>query len=100
MSTIDLRESNGDLSINRIADLFGLNQADFIIDDSTQNVLLYFERVALLRNLFENDDEFRKWLRCPNPAFNDTTPLELLLQDDKLQSMADAVDDILTGNLM
>jgi hypothetical protein len=109
-ATADLRESNGNLSARRIAELFGisLNQLAGWLRrsrqmltktpdaDSLQPALAYFERVARLRSVVGDDDAFRKWLRMSHPNVAARNPLELLALG-KWQALADFVDDILSG---
>ena len=108
---LDLHEDNGNLSVKRVAPLFGLSLADFArwLDcsrqalaktpdaDSLQNALGYFERIARLRVLLRDDAVFRKWLRMPNAELGHKTPLQLI-ENRNWQALADFVDDILTGS--
>jgi hypothetical protein len=109
-ATADLRVTNGNLSAHHVAKLYGLSLsqlADWLgrsrqslaktpDADSIQNELGYFERVARLRLVTENDEEFRKWLRMPNDTLGNRAPLELLAAK-QWQILADKVDDMLTG---
>lgn len=109
-ATAGLRESNGNLSAVRIADLYGISVsqlADWIgrsrqsvsktpDAESLQPALNYFERVARLRLIIRSDEGFRKWLRMPHSEIAAKSPLELLARG-KWQALADFVDDMLTG---
>jgi uncharacterized protein (DUF2384 family) len=106
----DLRESNGNLSADRVARLYGIGLSQLARwlgrtkqalsktpdADSLQDGLAYFERVARLRLVTENDAEFRKWLRMPNDTLGNRTPLDLM-KSGLWQEMADKVDDMLSG---
>ena len=106
----DLRAPNGNLSAERVARLYGISLSQLAgwlgrtrqglsktpDADSLQNSLGYFERVARLRLMAENDAEFRKWLRMPNHTFGNRTPLDLM-KAGLWQELADKVDDMLTG---
>ena len=109
-NTADLRETNGNLTALRIAKLYGVSVSQLAgwlgrtkqavsktpDADSLQNALSYFERVARLRMMTKGDAEFRKWLRTPHPDVEGKNPLELLARGE-WQTMADFVDDILSG---
>jgi len=110
-STSDLREANGNLSAARVALLFGVSLSQLAAwlgrtkqslsktpdADSLQQPLGYFERVARLRMITQGDAEFRKWLRAPHELLNNAPPLEVLARRE-WQTLADYVEDILTGN--
>jgi hypothetical protein len=49
-----------------------------------------------LRTMTENDAEFRKWPRTPNPTIGKRKPMELI-KSGQWQALADKVDDMLTG---
>jgi len=109
-TTQDLRVASGKLSAGRVAKLFGvsLNKLASWLGrsrqtvsktpdaDSLQPALSYFERVARLRLALKNDSAFRKWLRTPQELLDNASPLKLLSQGE-WQTMADFVDDALTG---
>lgn len=109
-ATADLRESSGNLSAARIAEVFGVSLSQLAgwlgrskqavsktpDADSLQTALEYFERVARLRLLTKDNGEFRKWLRTPHPDIEAKNPLELLGKG-KWQALADHVDDMLSG---
>jgi hypothetical protein len=109
-ATRDLRLPNGNLSAELIAKLYGISLSQLANwlgrtkqalsktpdADSLQSALGYFERVARLRVVTENDAEFRKWLRMPNDTLGNRTPLDLM-KAGRLQDVADKVDDMLTG---
>ena len=63
--------------------------------DSLQEALGYFERVARVRLVLRNDEEFRKWLRTPHELLGNAAPLDLMAKGE--WAMADYVDDMLTG---
>jgi hypothetical protein len=65
--------------------------------DSLQEALGCFERVARLRMITNGDAEFRKWLRAPHELLDNAPPLALLARR-QWQTLADYVEDILTGN--
>jgi hypothetical protein len=109
-ATADLREPNGNLSARKIADLFGISMNQLASwlgrsrqtltktpdADSLQPDLGFFERVARLRAVLRNDDDFRKWLRMAHPDVVAKNPLELMAKGE-WQALADFVDDILSG---
>lgn len=109
-ATADLREENGKLSAVRIAKVFGISLSQLAgwlkrtkqavsktpDADSLQPSLEFFERVARLRGVTENDAEFRKWLRTSNATLGRRTPLDLLASG-QWQALADKVNDMLTG---
>lgn len=109
-ATADLRETNGNLSALRIAKLFGVTVSQLARwlgrskqalsktpdADSLQEALTYFERVARMRLVTENDAQFRKWLRVPKDILGNQSPLNLLAKGE-WQIVADYVDDALTG---
>ena len=109
-ATADLRESGGNLSARKIADLYDIKMAELARllgrtpqalsktpnADAIQNDLAYFERIARLRLRLKDDDSFRKWLRMKNDELDGHTPLEVLKMK-KWQELADFVDDMLTG---
>jgi Protein of unknown function (DUF2384) len=110
-ATRDLRVENGNLSVKAVAELFGLSLGNFSRwlgrsrqalaktpdADSLQDALGYFERIARLRTVLEDDAAFRKWLRMPNSALGGKTPLRFV-EERRWQDLADFVDDILTGS--
>jgi uncharacterized protein (DUF2384 family) len=110
-STADLREANGNLSAARVARVFGVSLSQLAQwlertkqalsktpdADSLQEPLGYFERVARLRMITHGDGEFRKWLRTPHELLDNAPPLELLARRE-WRTLADYVEDILTGN--
>jgi hypothetical protein len=110
-ATTDLRVSNGNISAERVAKLYGvsLSQLAKWLDrsrqtvsktpdaDSLQNALSYFERVARLRMITKGDAEFRKWLRTPHDLLDNAPPLELMAKGE-WQALVDYVEDILTGS--
>ena len=104
-----LREKNGNLSAVSIARLYGASVAQ-LADwlgrsrqtvsrtpdaDSLQDKLEYFERVARLLTVLP-EEEFRKWLRMPNPNLSNESPMDWIAQN-RWQALADFVDDMLTG---
>lgn len=109
-ATADLRRVNGNLSADRVAKLYGVSLSQLAgwlgrtkqavsktpDADSLQNALSYFEHVARLRLVIKDDAEFRKWLRMPQELLKNATPLQLLAKGE-WQTMADYVDDALTG---
>jgi hypothetical protein len=110
-STSDLREANGNLSAARMARLFGVSLGQLAgwlgrtkqavsktpDADSLQEPLGYFERVARLRMITNGDPNFRKWLRTSHELLDNAPPLELLAKRE-WQTLADYVENILTGN--
>jgi len=108
-ATQDLRATNGNLSAAAIASTFGvsLNQLAGWLGrsrqalnktpdaDSLQDELAFFERVARLRAVVSKEG-FLKWLRMPNSELDKKKPLELLATGER-QTLADLVDDMLTG---
>ncbi len=110
-STSDLREVNGNLSAARVAKVFGISLSQLAgwlerskqalsktpDADSLQESLGYFERVARLRMITDGDPNFRKWLRTSHESLDNSAPLELLAKRE-WQTLADYVEDILTGN--
>jgi hypothetical protein len=109
-ATEDLRASNGNLSADLVAKLYGVpmsrlagwlgrskqSLAKTPDADSLQEPLGFFERVARLRLVSSSNAAFRKWLRSPDPALDAKNPLELLATG-RWQALADYVEDILTG---
>jgi uncharacterized protein (DUF2384 family) len=109
-ATKDLRGPNGNLSADLIAKLYGISLsqlADWLsrtkqavsktpAADSLQEPLSYFERVARLRLVTDNDADFRKWLRMPHDLLGNRRPLDLMAKGE-WQAMADYVDDALSG---
>ncbi len=109
-ATADLRLANGNLSAGRVAKLYGVSLSQLAgwlgrkkqavsktpDADSLQNALSYFEHVARLRLVMEDDAEFRKWLRTPQELLENESPLQVLAKGER-QAMADYVDDALTG---
>jgi hypothetical protein len=110
-STSDLREANGNLSAARVAKVFGVSLSRLAEwlgrtkqalsktpdADSLQETLGYFERVARPRMIAQGDAEFRKWLRTPHELLDNAPPLKLLARRE-WQTLADYVENILTGN--
>ncbi len=108
-STGRLRGPHGKLSAKAIAKLYGISLAQLAAwlersrqtvsrtpdADSIQDQLGFFERVARLLTVLAEDD-FRRWLRMPNPNLNHEAPLAWLAQK-RWQPLADLVDDMLTG---
>ncbi len=109
-STGDLRVGNGNLSAERVAKLYGVSLSELAgwlkrsrqtvsktpDADSLQSVLGFFERVARLRAVVKSDEAFRKWLRTPQDSLDDEPPLRVMAQGE-WQTVADYVDDMLTG---
>jgi transcriptional regulator with XRE-family HTH domain len=115
-ATADLREDGGNLSAEKIADLFGLSRkrlAELLRRtrqgvhrtpdaESLQRPLEYFERIARLRvalggSAREQGASFRKWLKTPNARLGRERPLDWICAR-RWQAMADLVDDILSGS--
>lgn len=109
-ATADLRVSNGNLSADRVAKLYGVPLSQLAVwlgrtkqavnktpdADSLQEALGYFERVARLRRITKGDAEFRKWLRTPHPEVAGKNPLELMAKG-QWSALADFVEHVLTG---
>ena len=109
-ATRDLRSKTGNLSAQRIADLYGVSLSELgkwigrsrqalnktPDAESLQDALGFYERIARLR-LRLSDEDFRKWLRTPNALLDGNRPLDLLAQK-RMQILSDFVDDLLTGN--
>ncbi len=108
-ATSGLRERNGNLSAVLIAKLYGVSVAQ-LADwlgrsrqtvsrtpdaDSLQDKLEYLERIARLLTVLP-EEEFRKWLRMPNPNLSHESPVNWIVQK-RWQALADLVDDMLTG---
>ena len=108
-ATRDLRVESGRLSAERVAGLFGVSVSDLggwlgksrqalnktPDAPSLQPALEQLERVARLRTLL-SDEDFRKWLRMPNPELDGKKPLDLLAAK-RWQDVAEMVEDMLTG---
>jgi hypothetical protein len=108
-ATNDLRVANGNLSATAVADAFGTSPSQLAHwlgrsrqalnktpdADSLQDELAFFERVARLRAVVSQEG-FLKWLRMPNGQLDGKKPLTLLADGDR-QTLADLVDDMLTG---
>lgn len=108
--TADLRMANGNLSADRVAKLYGIPLSQLAEwlgrtkqavsktpdADSLQDALGYFERVARMRLVTNDDGEFRKWLRTPHPDVDGKNPLELMAKGE-WQALADFADDLLSG---
>lgn len=109
-STNDLRVSNGNLSAERVARLYGVSLSELAgwlkrsrqavsktpDADSLQEALGFFERVARLRTLVKSDEAFRKWLRTQQDALDKESPLRVMAKGE-WQTIADYVDDMLSG---
>jgi hypothetical protein len=65
--------------------------------DSLQNQLRHFERIARLRAVLDDPEDFRKWLRIANTELEGRTPLQLL-DEGRWEVLADLVEDMLTGS--
>ena len=110
-ATKDLRTPGGNLSAAAVAKLFGVSlsrlakwlgrtrQAVSKAPDaaSLQGELSHFERIARLRAVLGNSNDFRKWLRMANQQLDGRTPLQML-DEGRWQVVADLVDDMLTGS--
>lgn len=110
-ATEDLRTSNGNLSAELIAKVYGVSLSELAgwlrksrqtvsktpDADALQAPLGYFERVARLRAVVKTDAGFRKWLRTANDHLDNESPLELLRKGE-WQVLTDYVDDLLTGS--
>jgi Protein of unknown function (DUF2384) len=108
-ATADLRVAKGNLSAERVAQLFGVSLSQLAAwlgrsrqalsktpdADSLQNGLAFFEHLARMRVVVP-DAEFRKWLRMPNELLGNRSPLDVMAKGE-WQLMADYVDDALTG---
>jgi antitoxin Xre/MbcA/ParS-like protein len=108
-STGRLRGPHGKLSAEAIARLYGISVAQLANwlgrsrqtvsrtpdAESLQDKLGFFERVARLLAVL-NEEDFRRWLRMPNPNLNNETPLSWLASK-RWQPLADLTDDMLTG---
>jgi hypothetical protein len=108
-ATSDLRNHKGRLSAKAIALAFGISTSELAEwlgrtrqglsktpdAPSLQSSLGFFERVARLRAVVSQGD-FLKWLRRPNPELDNKEPLGMLASGDR-QTVADFVDDMLTG---
>ena len=106
----ELRGANGKLSAESIAMLYGISLSQLAAwlgrsrqaltktpdAESLQDELEYFERIARLRIALADDGEFRKWLRMANPQLGGRQPLALIVLK-QWQTVADLVDDMLTG---
>ena len=109
-ATKDLRLPSGKLSAELVAKLYGISLSQLAAwlgrtkqalsktpdAESLQGALGYFERVARLRLVTENDAEFRKWLRMPNYTLSHQAPLDLM-KAGLWQDLADKVEDMLSG---
>ena len=114
--TADLRADSGNLSAERVADLFGLSYkrlAELLQKtrqgvhrtpdaDSLQVPLEYFERIARLRAVVQESPRdrgasFRKWLKARNAQLGGERPIDWIYAR-RWQALADLVDDILTGS--
>ena len=109
-ATEDLRVANGNLSADLVAKLYGISSSRLAgwlgrtrqavaktpDADSLQPSLMFFEHVARLRLVTENEEGFRKWLRMPNSSLGGKPPLDFMASGE-CQAIADLVDDILTG---
>lgn len=110
-ATKDLRGPTGRLSVPAVATAYGVSVSQLATwlgrsrqalhkapdADSVQRQLEFFERIARLRAVLEEPDDFRRWLRMPNEALSGKTPLGLL-KARRFQVLADLVDDMLTGS--
>lgn len=110
-ATKDLRAAGGNLSAAKIAKLFGVSVSHLAQwlgrtrqavsktpdADSLQGELSHFERIARLRAVLEDPNDFRKWLRMANKELEGRTPLQLL-DEGRWEVLADLVEDMLTGS--
>lgn len=109
-ATAGFRAESGRLSLSLVADAFGVSDSSLAgwlgknrqtvsktpDAESLQPSLEFFERVGRLLVVLSEED-FRKWLRSPNPLLGERQPLDLL-REGKWQVAADLVDDMLTGS--
>jgi hypothetical protein len=109
-STRDLRTRKGNLSAQRIANLYNISLSKLANwlgcsrqalsktpdADAVQNALAHFERIARLRVRL-SDDDFRKWLRIPNAQIDDLSPLDVIRKGE-VRVIADFAEDMLVGN--
>jgi Protein of unknown function (DUF2384) len=109
-ATRDLRTRKGNLSAERIADLYGISLSELgkwigrfrqalnktPDADAVQDALANFERIARLR-LKLSDSDFRKWLRMPNAQVDGESPLEVIRKGE-VQVISEFVEDMLLGN--
>lgn len=89
-ATALIRSASGELDCEKIQELFGLDQAP-----SDQEVGSLAKITALLV-LNPDPENFRKWLRTPNPEIDSITPIELITTG-RAEIVANLVEDILTN---
>lgn len=107
----DLRSGRGRLSIDRVADLFGLKTIELgrLIGrtnkaalsktpdaESLQESLKPFSDIALLRTDGFGDAPFRKWLNTPNEHMKNRSPMDWI-RDGRAEDVGGFVFNILTG---
>ncbi len=107
----DLRSSRGRLSIDRVADLFGLKTIELgrLIGrtnkaalsktpdaESLQEALKPFSDIALLRTDGFGDAQFRKWLNTSNEHMKNRSPMDWI-RDGRAEDVGGFVFNILTG---
>ena len=97
LSTAVLRGSDGKLSVEQVAKVYGVSPVRLAkwLGRYRHTNLEYFERIARLLAAI-SERKFRKWLRQPHPLLSMETPLAWL-DRRRFQSLADLVDDMLTG---
>jgi hypothetical protein len=105
----DLRAESGNLSADRISDLFGISLTNLATwigrkkaavsktpdADSIQEGLQPFAGVARIRDVLPAEG-FKAWLRTESPLLEGKTPLHWIEQG-KVREVAEFVDDALTG---
>ena len=110
-ATKDLREKSGKLSADRVAKAFGVPKSQLARwlgrsrqaigkapdAESLQAPLGYFERIARLRSALGDQGDFRRWLHLPDRQLDGKRPIDVIEQG-RMQVVADLVDDMLTGS--
>jgi hypothetical protein len=108
--TLNLRSDKGRLSVAKIAETFGLSKAKLAsllgssrqqasqTDDaaSLQPKLEPFEQIARLRRELDQK-QFLAWLNSPHKLLEQKSPLSLI-QEERVEVVADLVEDMLTGS--
>ena len=95
--TANLRDGAGELSAEKLADLFDRPLVEFAA--KTLDELRHCERIARLRawHGYESTQAFRAWLNRPAPIFQGRNPLDLVSSGEAVR-VAIVIDRLLLGD--